>query len=301
VSKHAAGLDIHGVLIVDKPAGWTSHDVVGKVRRLARTKKVGHLGTLDPMSTGVLPLVLGRATRLAQFYGAARKVYEAEVTFGYTTDSYDADGEVNSEIVVPHFTEAALDAALDAFRGEFEQMPPAVSAKKIQGRKAYELAREGKEVELQPVPVTVHELTRIDFDGRMARLRVDASAGFYVRSLAFELGRVMGTGATLTALRRTRAGEFEVSQAHRIETLEEAAASGTLDDLVCPLSLLLPELPPVRVDETTAGFILQGRDFRGVAPLGRDLTRVRAIAPDGRLLAIGHEVLPGLWHPDVVL
>lgn len=274
--------------------------MVNKVRRLLKGTKVGHLGTLDPMSTGVLPLVVGKATRLAQFYKANEKVYEAEITFGYSTDTYDAMGEVVHRSVAT-IDEDAIMAVLPRFRGELLQVPPAVSAKKIEGKRAYELAREGKPVELAAVPVTVHALDVMHLRAPVLRARIHCSAGTYIRSIAHDMGEALGCGATLTALRRTRSGGFGIERAYTVEQIAGAAQDGRWEGMLIPAVELLPHFPIVRVDEVTAGFIRQGRSFRGIAPLGADVSMVRAVGPDGTLLAIAKEVFGGMWHPEVVL
>src|ERR1019366_6740840 len=163
--SHRENLNVDGVIVVDKEEGWTSHDVVSKMRRIANTKKIGHLGTLDPIATGVLPLVIGRATRLAQFYTRSDKIYEGVIRFGWSTRTYDRAGEPTSEKTEPQLDPAALEQALERFRGEFLQTPPAVSAKKVEGRRAYQLERQSIAVELAPVPVEVYELTLLDLAG----------------------------------------------------------------------------------------------------------------------------------------
>jgi tRNA pseudouridine55 synthase len=288
-----------GVIVVDKPTEWTSHDVVGKMRRLAQTKRVGHLGTLDPMATGVLPLVLNRATRLAQFFTHADKVYEATIRFGFATNSYDADGEATTAAVPVSLDEASLERALDAFRGDIIQMPPAVSAKKINGVPAYKLARQNKPVELKAVPVMIHELALLECGGDTARVRVHCSTGTYIRSLAHDLGVALGCGAHLTALRRTRAGMFTLEHAR---TLEQLADPAVLAAALIPSNALLPEFPAERVNDVTAGFIRQGRDFR-VNPfrVQQGAPYVRAVDASGALVAIGEIKLPNLYHPFLVL
>ncbi len=288
-----------GVIVVDKPTEWTSHDVVGKMRRLAQTKRVGHLGTLDPMATGVLPLVLNRATRLAQFFTKADKVYEATIRFGFATNSYDADGEATTEAVAVSLDAAALERALDPFRGDIIQMPPAVSAKKINGVPAYKLARQNKPVELKAVPVTIHELQLLECAGDSAKVRVHCSTGTYIRSLAHDLGVALGCGAHLSALRRTRAGMFTLADAR---TLEQLADPAVLAAALVPANSLLPEFPAERVDAVTAGFIRQGRDFR-VNPfrVQQGAPYVRAVDDAGALVAIGEIKLPNLYHPFLVL
>ena len=191
-----------GAIVIDKPEGWTSHDVVGKARRIVGMKKIGHLGTLDPIATGVLPLVLGRATRLAQFYTRSDKIYEGVIRFGWSTVSYDRASERTSEKTEPQLDRAALEQALERFRGEFMQTPPPVSAKKVEGRRAYQLTRESVAVELAPVPVEVYELTLLDLTGPLARVRAHCSGGTYLRSIAHDLGQLLGCGAHLENLRR---------------------------------------------------------------------------------------------------
>ena len=243
---------LSGVLVVDKPEGPTSHDVVTLTRRVLGVSRIGHTGTLDPLATGVLPLVIGRATRLAQFLTASDKSYEATIAFGRTTDTYDARGrEMTSCIQRP--TRHQLDAVVAKFRGKFEQTPPAYSAKNIDGERSYELARKavrgagpsGPAI-TRPKPVTVHtrHLEILAFDGDTARLTMTVTAGFYVRSLAHDLGEALGCGAVLVALRRTRSGEFGLEPA---VPLAEVLASRREDlaTRVLPMSALLRELPAV--------------------------------------------------------
>ncbi|HTR37288.1 MAG TPA: tRNA pseudouridine(55) synthase TruB [Bryobacteraceae bacterium] len=291
-----------GVLVVDKPQGLTSHDIVNRVRRLANTRKVGHLGTLDPMATGVLPLVVGRATRLAQFFSAGEKKYEGRIRFGWATDTYDRDGAPVSPETEPHFTRAELEAALAQFRGTLRQTPPPFSAKKIAGTPAYRMARKGLAVELEPVEIQIFALDLLEFDGASAQVRVHCSAGTYVRSIAHEVGRVLGCGAFLDSLRRTASGEFTESQARTLEALQELAAAGHIADAVIPNSRLLPDFPSAAVDALTAGQIRQGKDFRISPFVDRSGAKyVKAIGPGGDLIAIGEARLPHLYHPVRVL
>ncbi len=293
---------VDGVIIVDKPEGLTSHDVVNRMRRLANTRKVGHLGTLDPMATGVLPLVLGRATRLAQFFSSAEKTYDAWVQFGWATDTYDREGARISEPVVPQFTRAELELALEQFRGTILQTPPPFSAKKIAGTPAYRLARKNIAVEMKPVEVTVFALDLAEFDGTTARIRVRCSAGTYLRGIAHDVGQQLGYGAFLTALRRTVSGEFSESQARTLQALEELARGGALDQAVIPVSSVLPEIPNATVDALTAGQIRHGKDFRLSPFVERAGAKyVKAISADGDLIAIGEARLPNLYHPVLVL
>jgi tRNA pseudouridine55 synthase len=291
-----------GIIVVDKPAGWTSHDVVNKVRRFAGTKRVGHLGTLDPLATGVLPLVIGRATRLAQFFMRGDKVYEGVIRFGYSTDSFDGDGSPTSPVTEPILNPEEVAGALERFRGAFQQMPPPISAKKIDGQPAYKLARKNLPVELQPVEVNVYSLELLGADGAEVRIRVHCSAGTYVRSIAHEAGQIIGCGAFLKSLRRTAAGEFVEEQSKTLEQLASLAGEQRLQEALIPAAKLLPGFPSEFVDSITAGFIRQGRDFR-VSPfhVRPDARYVKAITHDGDLLAIGEVKLPNLYHPILVL
>jgi tRNA pseudouridine55 synthase len=298
--ENLAPLD--GVLVVDKPEGWTSHDVVARTRRIAHTKKIGHLGTLDPMATGVLPLIIGRATRLAQFFARDRKVYEGVIRFGQSTDTYDREGAPTSAPAPVTFSRADLESAIHQFRGEMEQIPPPISAKKIGGTPAYKLARRHAPVQLAPVRVTVESFELLSFDGRDAMVRIECSAGTYLRSIAHDLGRMLGCGAFLESLRRTASGDFTLAMSHTMPQLEEMAASQTLASALVPLSGLLPAFPNEIVDAFTAGQIRRGRDFR-VSPFRSrgGLRYVKAIGPDGQLIAIGEVRLPNLYHPILVL
>ncbi len=291
-----------GAIIVNKPEGWTSHDAVNRVRRLAGTRRVGHLGTLDPMATGVLPLVVGAATRLAQFYLRSDKVYDAVVRFGYATDSYDRDGTPVSPITEPVMTREQIEPLLDGFRGTIQQMPPPVSAKKIGGVPAYKLARKHIAVELKPVEVTVHSLELVEVNGAEARMIVHCSAGTYLRALANDLGKLLGCGAFLNRLTRTRAGDFTIERARTFEQLEELVTEDRLIEALIPASEMLPEIPSEFVDTLTATFIRQGRDFR-VSPFQvRPGSKfVKAVGQHGELIAIGEVRLPSLYHPILVL
>ncbi len=291
-----------GVIIVDKAREWTSHDVVNKVRGLVGTRKVGHLGTLDPGATGVLPLVIGRATRLAQFYTRNDKVYEGVICFGYSTDTYDAEGRPTSAEVEVTLDRAGLDAIFDRFRGEISQLPPPVSAKKIAGKPAYELARANVQVELAPVSVSVYSLDLLGVHGNRAEVRVHCSAGTYLRSIAHDAGRALGCGAFLETLRRTASGDFKIEDARTLEVLAALAEQGRIGEALIPAAQLLPEFPMEMVDSITAGQIRNGRDFR-VSPFqSRKGSRyVKAVTAHGELIAIGEARLPHLYHPVLVL
>lgn len=290
-----------GIIVVDKPREWTSHDVVNKMRRLAGTRKVGHLGTLDPGATGVLPLVIGRATRLARFFTRNDKIYEGVIHFGYSTGSYDMDGVPTSPEIPVTLDRAAVETVLDRFRGEFWQTPPPVSAKKIAGRPAYELARKNLPVDLAPVNVKVSALEILAIGGCEVTIRMHCSAGTYVRSVAHEAGQALGCGAFLKALRRIASGDFKIEQARTLEELAALAAENRLGDALLPAAGLLPEFPAEMVDVTTLAQIRNGRDFR-VSPfqVRGEARYVKAVTPEGELVAIGEAVLPHVYHPVLV-
>ena len=296
---------MNGVIVVDKPAGPTSHDVVARVRRTIGVRRIGHTGTLDPLATGVLPLVVGRATRLAQFLIADEKEYVADVRFGVATISYDGEGLIENERVAgttPAVEPHVLRELLDDFRGTYWQTPPPFSAKKVGGTPAYRLARAEKPVELKPVKVTVRDLELLSCGDGLAKLRVVCSSGFYVRSLAHEIGTRLGCGAYLQALRRTRAGEFTIAEATTLEGIESAGVDAMAH--LVPMSALLPRLPPVVVNERGArravhGNVLAPEDLS--EPSTSDAERVRVFDADGTLLGIAEPAAGGLLHPVVVL
>ena len=264
---------------------------------MANTKKVGHLGTLDPLATGVLPLVIGRATRLAQYFTKNEKVYEGTIQFGFATDSYDSDGEPLGEAQPVHLTAEELETILARFRGDLVQTPPPVSAKKVGGRKAYELAREGIVVELKAVPVTVFELHLLSYESASARVRIRCTAGTYIRSIAHEVGQLAGCGAHLSQLRRTASGDFTIDGAR---TLDELSVLN-LADVLIPAAKLLPAFPSEMVDILTAGRIRQGRDFH-VSPfrVNPGSQFVKAVSHEGDLVAVGEMKLPNIYHPVLV-
>jgi tRNA pseudouridine55 synthase len=302
---------MHGVLIVDKPAGPTSHDVVAVARRALRISKIGHTGTLDPLATGVLPLVVGRATRLASLLTGADKEYLARVAFGVSTATYDGEGVpegqgTSTETPLPSGRE--IEEALPAFRGTFSQMPPPFSAKKIAGTPAYKLARQQKPVELKPVDVTVRELELRGYSEGIAELRLVCSSGFYVRSLAHDLGQRLGCGAHLDGLRRTRVGEFGAEDAVPLDMIVNEGPSAA--QRLIPLERLLPELPSVVLSEDGArrashGNAIGPQDLEarppspvGLRPAG---ARLRLLDRDGGLLGIAEPVAGGFLHPLIVL
>ena len=298
---------IDGVLVVDKPAGPTSHDVVAVVRRTLSVDRVGHTGTLDPLATGVLPLVLGRATRLAAFMSDADKEYIARVRFGAATASYDAEGLETAAVNAPVPADPReIVAVLPRFSGTYLQQPPPYSAKKIGGTPAYRLARRKAEVAIKPVEVSVHDVELLGYADGAADVRIVCSSGFYVRSFAHDLGQAIGCGAYLETLRRTRAGAFTIGDAVAlsclIETVEHARAR------VVPLERLLPDMPEAHLTEpgvrrASHGNTLTAGDFRltGGSSAMAVGTRLRLIDPAGKLLGIGDVAAGGLLHPSVGL
>jgi len=276
--------------------------VVAKVRGILRTRRVGHLGTLDPIATGVLPLVIDGATRLAQFYTRSDKIYEGVVRLGWSTDTYDRAGEAASAKTEVAPDAAEVDRLLERFRGEFWQTPPPVSAKKVDGQRAYRLARKSLPVELEPVRVQVFALTLLEVNGPDIRLKVHCSGGTYVRSIAHDLGQAMGCGAHLLELRRTASGEFEIGEAIAIAGLQALAAEGRLAEAFVPAAKMLPEFPCVLVDDATIAQIRNGRNFPASPFRSQPASRyVKAVTREGALVAIGEAVLPNVYHPVVVL
>jgi len=291
---------MNGVLVIDKPAGLTSHDVVNRVRRILGQRSVGHLGTLDPLATGVLPLVTGSLTRLAQFYTASEKTYEGVIRFGFATDTYDSEGEATGPAQPVSLTLPQIEEVAARFRGVIEQIPPPFSAKKIQGVPAYKLARKKKDVALEPVRVEIKqfEILAVDED-RVSFFRAQASSGTYMRSVAHDMGQQLGCGAHLQSLRRTAVAEFKIADAHTLDQLSEAAAKGSADDLFIHPRTLLPQLPSVTADEPTAAAIRSGRAVN-LPELSR-ARQVKVFYGQRELIAIATRVAGTLFHPKIVL
>ena len=308
-----------GALVVDKPQGKTSHDVVEAVRHLAGFRQIGHLGTLDPLATGVLVLLLGRATRLVQFYTGRRKRYLAGYRFGFATDTYDADGEAQG-LDSPVQLDAAVLEKLAAERvGLFQQTPPPFSAKKVQGRPAYELARKKQPVELKPVEVEIFEYKLVGMEASLARFSIECSSGTYIRSLAHEMGEKLGCGAHLAEIVRTAVGEFSLEQAIRLEELAEAARAGRFAERLIPLERLLPNFPRVNVLPIVERRVRHGTRFnvslphiqpgRFELPPGATTQldggepkppRLRVFNQQDKLIAIAEAVVPRTYQPIVV-
>jgi len=309
---------INAVLVLDKPAAFTSHDVVNRVRRITGERSVGHLGTLDPMATGVLPLVLGRFTRLAQFFNDGLKVYEGEICFGFATDTYDAEGEAVGPLSTAYPTLRDIERHLPALTGEIRQMPPIYSAKKINGVAAYKLARKDKPVELKPVPVVVHRFEILSIMGSRARFVAEVSAGTYIRSLAHDLGEALGCGAHLSQLRRTQASEFDLSQAVTLEDLAKyhdtsQTAEPALNSQDEPRESqehdrpspyvhprrVLTRMPSVTAASDTLAYLNNGRAVN--LPEFSDASLVKVFADQEHLVAIVQRVAGTLFQPKIVL
>ncbi|MGZ4825493.1 MAG: tRNA pseudouridine(55) synthase TruB [Terriglobales bacterium] len=290
---------MNGVLVIDKPSGMTSHDVVKRVRHALQERSVGHLGTLDPMATGVLPLVLGKLTRLAQFYNDAGKSYQGQIRFGFATDTYDAEGEAAGAAQEVKVTLEEVREAAARFRGEIEQMPPAFSAKKVQGVPAYKLARKKQEVTLEPVRVEIKEFEILNLDGEVASFRARVSSGTYMRAVAHEMGQQLGVGAHLLQLRRTAVGEFTEAECCTLEQLEEAAKGDELEKLMIHPRRILPAFPCVTADELNANRICHGQAVN-LPELSR-ARLVKVFAGQAELIAIASRVAGTLFHPKIVL
>ena len=292
-----------GVLLLDKPSGPTSHDMVAHIRRVTGERSVGHTGTLDPRATGLLVMMIGGATRLASLLAGGDKTYEAAITLGVSTDTDDAAGVPIGEAQTDLPNEDAVEAALSRFRGTFSQVPPTHSAKHVAGERAYDLARKSREVTLEPVNVTVHELNVLRRDAGVVHLRVVCSPGFYVRALARDLGRALGCGAHLMALRRVRSGAFDVADA--VSVGEADRLGRHIEGRLIRPADALPQLPAVTVTEAGLNRAVHGNPIgpehltaRWIPPATSG--RVRVLGPAGRLVALA-EPRGGALHPVVVL
>jgi tRNA pseudouridine55 synthase len=295
---------INGILNLYKPAGMTSHDVVAKVRRILREKRVGHAGTLDPAATGVLPLCVGQATRLVEYLSDANKIYCAEATLGVTTDTYDREGQVTSQQAVPDFTLSDLDAAAESLRGAIMQLPPVFSAIKVGGQPLYKAARArtADQIELKPRPVTIHRLDINKWESPVAQLWVECSKGTYIRSLVYDLGQKLGCGAYMSDLVRVQSGPFHIRDAATLADLEQQGAA-----LLQPLDIIIADWPAWVVNDQTVVYIRQGRDFsiermhgviQTVAPEADKPFR-RVYNMQGDFIAI-LERQSTVWHPTKV-
>ncbi len=293
---------MNGVVVIDKLPGMTSHDVVNCVRRILGQRSVGHLGTLDPAATGVLPIILGNLTRLAQFYAHSEKTYEGVIRFGFATDTYDADGEPTTPVQDVHINCDEIRALAAQFRGIIEQMPPPFSAKKIAGVPAYKLARKKQEVELQPVQVEIKEFEILDTTVDRATFRARVASGTYIRSVAHDMGKKLGCGAHLASLRRTAVAEFAIEDAHSLRALETAMQQGSAESFVLTMLVhprkLVPQLPSVTADEQSAALIRSGRAVN--LPEMSRAPQVKVFYGQRDLIAIATRIAGTLFHPKIV-
>ena len=269
---------MNGIVIVDKPQGWTSQDVTARLRRVYATRRIGHGGTLDPMATGVLPVFVGRATRGVEFFEHAEKTYETVLLLGRTTDTQDVTGATLAEKAV-HLSPADIDRVLPRFRGDILQVPPMYSALKVNGKKLYELARKGQEVERQPRPITVFELTNLGFDGTRLSLRVKCSKGTYIRTLCQDIGDALGCGGCMEALRRVRAGEYGIQEAVPLEQLLE---SETPERYLRGLDTMFAHCPAVTLTPNQEKRCRNGNPFSSPLPQGT----YRAYSQSGEFLML---------------
>jgi tRNA pseudouridine55 synthase len=304
-------MEQHGFLVIDKPAGMTSHDVVQRVRRALRMQRVGHTGTLDPIATGVLVLCVGKAVRLQRFLMARDKEYRARVRLGFATDTYDALGKPTTPLTsTVHLSEADIERVLAEFRGEYDQIPPMYSAKKKGGIRLYALARRGQSVERSPIRVRIDVLELVEDEGAKLRrcddgtteftLRVRCSAGTYVRALAHDIGQRLGCGAYLQGLVRTAVGEFTLARALSLEAVEALAREGRVSEALIPLSEALPEMPALRLSERDLWRVRHGHAIPGRGLPHR--TYVRLLDGRDQLVAVGeNRPEQGVIQPRVVL
>lgn len=287
---------MNGLLIVDKPGGVTSHDVVGRLRRITGEKSIGHLGTLDPMATGVLPLMLGKYTRLAQYFSTAAKSYTGTIRFGFATDTYDAEGVAAGTDRKPTLHPDEVRAAAVRFHGDIEQVPPPFSAKKIGGKPAYKLARAGQPVELRPATIRISCFEIVRTEDAEADFEITVSAGGYVRSIAHEMGQALGCGAHLTRLRRTRAGAFTLDEAHTLDELETLKGDMAALEARCvhPRKLLV-EMPSVCGDERALGKLRNGAQAN--LPEFSNASLVKVFEGQRHLVGIARRVVGTLFQP----
>jgi tRNA pseudouridine55 synthase len=290
---------MNAILVIDKPSGKTSHDVVNRVRRILHERSVGHLGTLDPLATGVLPLMIGNLTRLAQFYTASTKTYEGVIEFGYATDTYDAEGGATTAPQQVQLSLAALHQAAEKFRGIIQQMPPPFSAKKINGVPAYKLARKKKEVKLQPVQVEIKNFEVLGVTDNRASFRATVTSGTYMRSVAHEMGQKIGCGAHLASLRRIALADFAIEAAHTLEDLDAAVEENRANDMFVHPRTILPQFPSVTVSEEIAARIRSGRAVN--LPELSKARQVKVFSGQRDLIAIATRVAGTLFHAKLVL
>ena len=292
-------LPIHGLLVLDKPAGLTSHDMVALARRATGERSIGHLGTLDPMATGVLPLLIGKWTRLAPFFSTAEKHYTGTIRFGFGTDTFDAEGTPTSTPQPLRLSSEQLRVLAEGFHGAMDQVPPDFSAKKVNGVPAYKLARQGKPVDLKPARITIHSFTLEEVQGDSVGFRMHVSSGGYVRSVAHEMGVLAGCGAHLSSLRRVQAGPFTLADAVTRERLIDAVNTDTVRDLLLHPRLILPELPAVAADEASLTKLRNGQAAN--LPEYSQAAMVKVFRGQSELAAICRRIAGTLFQPHLNL
>ena len=274
---------MNGILNIHKATGMTSHDVVAKIRKMLKQKRVGHAGTLDPAASGVLPICVGQGTRVAEYLSESGKAYSAEILFGTVTDTYDSEGTVLRTSDTTTLTLAQIEEILPQFLGPQMQMPPLYSAIKLQGQPAYKRMRAGEEITLTARPITLYQLRILDWQAPRLTLAIDCSKGTYIRSLAYDLGERLGYGAHLAALIRTRSGPFVLSESVTLEHIAEAVAQGTISQLLTSADTVLQQYPALHLDVSTVERVLHGHAFSYDAP-PTELARVYDTG--GQFLAI---------------
>ena len=288
---------MNGILVVDKPAGISSNDVVQQAKRLFGAQKVGHTGSLDPLATGVLPLCFGEATKFSQYLLDADKKYWAQVRLGITTETADADGEVIAQADTSGITESQVTAALETFVGEIEQIPSMYSALKHQGQPLYKLARQGIEVERAPRRISIYSAELLQFSEASIELRVHCSKGTYIRSLAEDLGAALGCGGHVSALRRLAAGPYEEAQATTLDELREVGDVREMDALLLPVSSAVGSWPAVRLHEDTAHYVRQGQPVQVAHAPTDGWVQIFELAEEDRFLGVGEILTDGRVAP----
>jgi tRNA pseudouridine55 synthase len=319
MARQAQPAPFDGALVVNKPKGRTSHDIVDAVRHLAGFRQIGHLGTLDPLATGVLVLLLGKATRLVRFYAGRRKRYTAVFRFGFATNTYDSEGVAAGVDTSPALNRHPIERLAAESVGRFEQIPPIFSAKKVHGRPAYEMARKNQPVELKPAIVEVFEYRLLEIEGSTARFSIECSSGTYIRSLAHDMGQKIGCGAHLSEICRTAVGEFSLDQAIELEELARAAQEGKIQNCLIALGNLLADYPRANILPVLERKVRHGAKFnvmpsqlqpgRVELPPGattqlesgeKHAPRLRVFSQENKLIAIAEAVVPRTYQPVVV-
>jgi tRNA pseudouridine55 synthase len=293
---------LDGILVINKAPGMTSHDVVARVRKTLKQRRVGHAGTLDPSATGVLPICIGQGTRVAEYLSESGKAYQAGITFGTVTDTYDTEGEIIRQADASHLTREIIEQALAGFLGPLMQMPPRYSAIKIQGQPAYKRMRSGEEVTLEARPIEISDLRILDWQRPELTLSVECSKGTYIRSLAYDLGEMLECGAHLSSLQRTRSGPFHLSESITLEQLAEAMELDTISSYLLPADRALLQYPALILDEEATARVLHGNPYQPAEVAQPQAALARMYTSSGHFLAIAHwNEEQQNWQPKKVL